>query len=62
MEKKDTRQRLMDLMVARIGRAELAMRLQVPSSVLDDWMNGSTRIPDGKLLKLIDLIDLTADN
>ena len=56
---KDTRQRLLELMLARIGRAKLAARLQVPLGVMDDWISGHTRLPDGKLISLIDLIDET---
>jgi hypothetical protein len=58
---RNTRQRLLDLMIARLGRRELAARLDVPLVVLDDWLAGETPIPNGKLVALIDLIDETGD-
>jgi hypothetical protein len=58
---KDTRQRLLALMVARVGRPELAARFGVPLGILDDWIAGHARLPDGKLISLIDLIDETGD-
>ena len=58
---KQTRQRLLELMVARIGHAQLAFRLQVPLAILRDWIDGKAAIPDGKVITLIDLIDETAD-
>ena len=56
-----TRQRLLELMVARIGTAQLAFRLQVPTAILRDWIEGKTAMPDAKVIALIDLIDETAD-
>ena len=58
---KQTRQRLLDLMVARIGADQLAVRLQVPLAILRDWIDGSSAVPDAKVIALIDLIDETAD-
>lgn len=58
---KQTRQRLLELMVARIGTAKLAFRLQVPSGILRDWIDGKSEVPDAKVIALIDLIDETAD-
>ena len=59
--RKDTRQRLVDLMVARLGRTRLAALLGVPLVVLDDWLAGEAPVPDAKLLALIGLIDETGD-
>ena len=59
--RRNTRQRLLDLMVVRVGRAQLAARLAVPLVVLDDWIAGEAPIPDAKLVALIDLIDETGD-
>lgn len=56
-----TAQRLLELMVARIGPADVARRLQVPSAVLNDWLSGKSALPDITLLALIDLIDETSD-
>ncbi|HYL90629.1 MAG TPA: hypothetical protein VEU32_17910 [Burkholderiales bacterium] len=57
---KSTRQRLLELMIARIGRGELAARLEVPCAILRDWLEGHMPMPDGKVIALIDLIDRTA--
>lgn len=57
----NTRQRLLYLMVARVGRLELSVRLRVPPAVLHEWLNGQAPIPDAKLVALIDLIDATGD-
>ncbi|MBV9188928.1 MAG: hypothetical protein JO292_12920 [Betaproteobacteria bacterium] len=56
---KSTRQRLLELMTARIGRSALAASLGVPCAILLDWLNGHSTMPDGKLIVLIDLIDDT---
>ena len=56
---KSTRQRLLDLMMARIGKSALAAALGVPCAILLDWLNGDSLMPDGKLIALIDLIDDT---
>jgi hypothetical protein len=57
---KSTRQRLLELMIARIGRRALAASLGVPCAILLDWISGESLMPDGKLIALIDLIDQTA--
>ena len=54
---KSTRQRLLELMVVRVGRSELAKQLQVPCAILRDWVDGNAPMPDFKLIALIDLID-----
>jgi hypothetical protein len=46
---KSTRQRLLELMIARIGKSALAAGL------------GYSVMPDGKLIALIDLIDDTGE-
>lgn len=56
---KSTRQRLLELMMARIGRSALAAALGVPCAILLDWLDGESSMPDGKLIALIDLIDDT---
>ena len=58
---KSTRQRLLELMIARIGRPALAERLGVPCVILLDWIVGHSTMPDGKLINLIDLIDETGE-
>lgn len=54
-----TRRRLLELAVARIGRAAVAARLGVPVAILKDWLAGESELPDGKLAPLVDLLDET---
>ena len=56
----DTRSRLLDLVMARIGRNETASFLDVTCDLLDRWLSGATFMPDDKLLALIDLVDREA--
>ena len=56
---RSTRQRLLELMMARIGKSALAVRLDVPCAILLDWLSGYSVMPDSKLIALIDLIDET---
>ena len=60
MPGKSTRQRLLDLMAARVGRGQLAIRLAVPLAILDDWSGGATAMPDAKLVALINFVDETS--
>ena len=46
---------------ARIGREELARRLNVPDTLLTAWMSGHASMPDRKLLVLAELIDQLGD-
>jgi len=57
----NTRKRLLELAVARVGRALTAARLQVPLVVLDDWLHERTPMADTKLVALVDLLDETND-
>jgi len=59
IETKSTRQRLLELMMARVGRNALAASLGVPCAILADWINGDSVMPDAKLVALIHLIDET---
>ena len=59
---KPTRPRLLELIVARLGRTQVAIRLAVPLAILDDWSNGNASIPDAKLIALVNLIDETSDD
>jgi hypothetical protein len=56
----DTRSRLLDLVMARIGRMETASCLEVECELLDRWASGAMLMPDDKLLALIDLVDRAA--
>ena len=59
---KNTRQRLLELMIARIGRTALAAGLGVPCAILADWMSGDSLMPDGKVIALLHLIDETGQD
>ena len=59
---KSTRQRLLELMMARVGKSALAASLGVPCAILLDWINGYSTMPDGKVIALINLIDDTTEN
>ena len=43
--------------VDRLGRMEVAKRLNVPAVVLQDWIDHQVAIPPAKVLELIDLLD-----
>jgi len=45
----------------RIGREELARRLNVPHTLLVAWMGGHASMPDRKLLLLAEIIDQLGD-
>lgn len=59
--KKDTRQRLLDLVLARLGWKNTEQRLGIDTRTLDGWLGGTKRIPDDKVRELIDIIDETAE-
>jgi len=56
---RDTRQRMLDLLLARLGRNVTAQRLEVDDWTLNSWLIGAKRMPDDKLALLADLIDQT---
>jgi transcriptional regulator with XRE-family HTH domain len=56
-----TKQNLLVMAARRIGREELARRLNVPDSLLAAWMSGHASMPDLKLLALAALIDELGD-
>ena len=56
-----TKQNLLRMAAARIGRAELAQRLKIPESLLEAWMSGHASMPDRKLLLLAELLDKLGD-
>jgi len=60
MASKNTRQRLLALMIARVGRGQLAIRFAVPLAILDDWSGGAMAMPDAKLVALINFVDETS--
>jgi DNA-binding transcriptional regulator YiaG len=53
---------LLERAAKRLGRAELAKRLNVPESLLAAWIGGNASMPDRKLLVLADLIEKLGDD
>jgi hypothetical protein len=47
------------MVVARLGKATLAERLQVPVAIVEDWILGHTPIPEHRLLDVLDVLDDT---
>ena len=48
---------LLSVAVERLGRMEVAKRLNVPAVVLQDWIDHQVPVPPPKVLQLIDLLD-----
>ena len=59
--KRNTRQRLLDLVIARLGAEHAARRLKVERQLLDAWVCGSSPLPDEHVVALVDVIDETGD-
>jgi hypothetical protein len=51
-----TKQRLLRKAADLIGQEELAVRLRVPTPLLDAWRRGLATMSHGKLLLLADLL------
>jgi hypothetical protein len=43
--------------VKLLGKDELAKRLNIPTSLFDDWVRGDATMPDGKLMELARTMD-----
>lgn len=52
----DQRLRLLQDAAKLLGHQELATRLNVPQSLVDDWMRGVGTISDSGLLKLSEIL------
>ena len=52
-----TKQRLLREAARLMGRRELAQRLKVTEAALDEWIAGSAKMPDRKLLLLANILD-----
>ena len=55
----NTRKRLLELAIARVGRAQVAAYLRVPLVVMEDWLDERWPMPDEKLVALVNLLDET---
>ena len=49
-------QRLLQYAAERLGRPEVATRLKVRESVIQDWIDGVSEMPNMKRLALADLV------
>jgi hypothetical protein len=56
-----TKRRLLRKAADLLGQDDLAVRLRVPTTLLDAWMRGLTAMPDRKLLLLADVLDKLAE-
>ncbi|HSU62497.1 MAG TPA: helix-turn-helix transcriptional regulator [Burkholderiales bacterium] len=52
-----TKQRLLREAAQLMGQRELAQRLKVSETQLEEWIQGATKMPDRKLLALADVLD-----
>jgi len=57
-----TRKRLLELTLLDIDRATVAARLDVSVPMLERWVAGQSLMQDGKLARLLDLLDETHGN
>ncbi|HEU4352192.1 MAG TPA: hypothetical protein VFR66_10005 [Burkholderiales bacterium] len=55
-----TKRRLLRNAADLLGQEDLAVRLRVPTTLLDAWMRGLAAMPDRKLLLLADVLDKIA--
>jgi hypothetical protein len=53
----ESKKRLLQYALGRLGRKELAARLKVPEKMVEDWLAGSADMTHNKALKLADLIN-----
>ena len=53
----DSRKRLLEYALGRLGRKQLAARLKVPEELVEQWLTGSADMTHNKALRLADLIN-----
>jgi transcriptional regulator with XRE-family HTH domain len=56
-----TKQSLLRKAAGLMGQRELAARLKVSHSQLENWISGDANMPDGMLLKLAQVLDAWRD-
>ena len=59
---RSNKQRLLLDALRLMGRAELALRLNVPQQTLDAWLNGTQELPERELTALANALDRWARN
>ena len=53
----ESKKRLLQYALGRLGRKELAARLKVPEKMVEDWLAGSADMTHSKTLALADLVN-----
>jgi len=53
----DSKKRLLEYALGRLGRKQLAARLKVPEEVVARWLEGSADMTHNKALALADLVN-----
>ena len=53
----DSKKRLLEYALGRLGRKQLAERLKVPEEVIEQWLTGSADMTHNKALRLADLVN-----
>lgn len=56
------KQRMLQRAAELVGHEELALRLNVPPTLLDLWIRGLAPMPDRKILPLADLLESLAQS
>ena len=57
MDDAANKRQLLERAAALLGTEELARRLNVPSTLLENWIRGEASMGDGKLMELARLLD-----
>jgi hypothetical protein len=52
-----TKRGLLERAVKLLGKEQLARRLNIPTTLFDDWVRGDATMPDGKLMDLARTLD-----
>jgi plasmid maintenance system antidote protein VapI len=53
----DSKKRLLEYALGRLGRKQLAARLKVPEKMVEQWLDGSADMTHNKALALADLVN-----
>jgi len=56
MDSRPDKQQLLRRSANLVGKKKLAERMRIPEKLLEAWMRGDTTMPDGKLLRLTEIL------